>query len=62
MFRIVEDDRPPIPESISDPLDAFLKECLHRAPAWRPSAKELSQHEWLDSSLNKVRRSEDIKP
>ncbi|KAH9991816.1 kinase-like domain-containing protein [Russula vinacea] len=55
MFRIVEDDGPPIPEGLSDSLVTFLKECYHKDPAQRPSAKELSQHEWLDQSLSKVR-------
>jgi serine/threonine protein kinase len=54
MFRIVEDDGPPVPEGLSDPLIAFLKECHHKDPAWRPRAKELSQHGWLDQSLNRV--------
>jgi serine/threonine protein kinase len=54
MVRIVEDDGPPIPEGLSDPLVAFLKECFHKTPAQRPSAKELSQHEWLNRGLNKV--------
>jgi serine/threonine protein kinase len=57
MFRIVEDDCPPIPERFSEPLSAFLKECFHKDPALRPSAEELFEHEWLKShwGLNKVR-------
>jgi serine/threonine protein kinase len=57
MFRIVEDDCPPIPERFSDPLVAFLKECFHKDPAKRPSAEELFEHEWLKNhwGLNKVR-------
>jgi serine/threonine protein kinase len=60
MFRIVENDGPPIPEGLSDSLVAFLKDCFHKTPAQRPSANELSQHEWLDWALNKVRRCEAV--
>jgi serine/threonine protein kinase len=54
MTLIVRNDVPHIPEGISDSLGAFLKECFHKVPARRPSAKELSQHEWLNWSLSKV--------
>jgi serine/threonine protein kinase len=56
MFRIVEDDCPPIPERFSDPLVAFLKECFHKDPGRRPSAEQLFEHEWLKNhwGLNKV--------
>jgi serine/threonine protein kinase len=56
MFQIIENDGPPIPEGLSDSLVAFLKDCFHETPAQRPSAKELSQHEWLtrNCALNKV--------
>lgn len=53
MFRIVENDGPPIPEGLSDLLVAFLKDCFHKTPAQRPSAHELSQHEWLNCALIK---------
>ncbi|KAF8494599.1 kinase-like domain-containing protein [Russula emetica] len=57
MFRVVENDGPPIPEGLSDLLVAFLKDSFHKTPAQRPSANELSQHEWLlNWTLNKVRR------
>ena len=56
MFRIVEDESPPIPERFSGPLVAFLKECFHKDPAMRPSAEKLFEHEWLKNhwGLNKV--------
>ncbi|KAF8270311.1 kinase-like domain-containing protein [Lactarius quietus] len=47
MFRIVEDECPPIPERFSRPLVAFLKVCFHEEPAMRPSAGKLFEHEWL---------------
>jgi serine/threonine protein kinase len=57
MFRIVEDDYPPIPERFSRPLTDFLMECFRKDPAQRPSAEELFEHEWLKNhwGLNKVR-------
>jgi serine/threonine protein kinase len=60
MFRIVEDDSLPIPERLSDLLVAFLKDCFRKVPSQRPSAKELSQYEWLNLNLNKVRESKPI--
>ena len=62
MFRIVEDDCPPIPERFSPPLVAFLKECFHKDPAQRPSAEQLFEHEWLKNhwGLNKVGKAEAI--
>lgn len=64
MFRIVEDNCPPIPERFSDPLVAFLKECFHKDPAQRPSAEQLFEHEWLKShwGLNKDLRPQDSIP
>ncbi|KAH9028035.1 hypothetical protein EDB83DRAFT_2319588 [Lactarius deliciosus] len=47
MFRIVEDESPPIPERFSGPLVAFLKECFHKDPSMRPSTEQLFEHEWL---------------
>ncbi|KAI0306148.1 hypothetical protein B0F90DRAFT_1814941 [Multifurca ochricompacta] len=64
MFRIVEDDCPPIPERFSGPLAGFLKECFHKDPAQRPSAEELFEHEWLKNhwGLNKDLRPQDSIP
>ncbi|KAE9397077.1 hypothetical protein BT96DRAFT_996156 [Gymnopus androsaceus JB14] len=47
MFRIVEDDMPPIPPGISPLLEDFLKKCFHKDPAQRPSAELLCEHQWL---------------
>jgi serine/threonine protein kinase len=57
MFRIVEDDCPPIPERFAQPLASFLKECFRKDPTERPSAEELFENEWLKNywGLNKVR-------
>ena len=47
MFRIVEDEMPPLPESCSDLLKDFLRQCFHKEPAARPSAEVLCEHAWL---------------
>ena len=50
MFRIVEDDMPPLPEGVSPLLEDFLKVCFHKDPTLRPSAELLCEHEWLKKS------------
>jgi serine/threonine protein kinase len=47
MFRIVEDDRPPIPEGCSQLLHDFLTKCFNKDPTKRPSAELLCEHPWL---------------
>ena len=50
MFRIVEDNMPPLPEGVSPLLEDFLKACFHKDPTLRPSAELLCEHEWLKKS------------
>ncbi|KAJ1659926.1 Protein kinase of the Mitotic Exit Network [Dispira simplex] len=47
LFRIVEDDCPPLPEGISGPLKQFLQECFKKDPAQRPTASELLKLPWI---------------
>ncbi|KAJ7592858.1 kinase-like domain-containing protein [Mycena floridula] len=47
MFRIVEDDMPPIPEGCSEPLRDFLIQCFDKDPTERPTAELLCEHPWL---------------
>lgn len=58
MFRIVEDDRPPIPERCSPELSDFLCLCFNKDPRKRPTAEELFSHVWLQKNWDpqKVRR------
>lgn len=60
MFRIIEDNGPPIPKDVSGTLVSFLKECLREVPAQRPSAKRLTQHEWLQRGLDEVGGSQAV--
>ncbi|KAF7356594.1 Cell division control protein [Mycena venus] len=47
MFRIVEDDMPPLPEDCSPLLEDFLRQCFDKDPTKRPSADLLCEHPWL---------------
>ncbi|KAJ6581497.1 hypothetical protein B0H19DRAFT_927936 [Mycena capillaripes] len=47
MFRIVEDDMPPLPEGCSPLLEDFLTQCFNKDPIKRPSAELLCEHQWL---------------
>lgn len=47
MFRIVEDNMPPLPEGCSQPLQDFLTRCFNKDPTKRPSAEMLCEHHWL---------------
>ncbi|CAO1621379.1 unnamed protein product [Parajaminaea phylloscopi] len=47
LFRIVEDDRPPIPDKCSDTLHDFLTRCFAKDPKQRPTAAQLFEHDWL---------------
>ncbi|OZJ05659.1 hypothetical protein BZG36_01512 [Bifiguratus adelaidae] len=47
LFRIVEDERPPIPEKCSTDMRDFLIECFQKDPDQRPDAVDLKRHPWL---------------
>jgi serine/threonine protein kinase len=47
MFRITEDDMPPLPEGCSPLLEDFLTQCFNKDPTKRPSAELLFEHPWL---------------
>ncbi|KAI7897409.1 kinase-like domain-containing protein, partial [Mucor mucedo] len=54
MFRIVEDEYPPLPESISQDMKDFLLCCFQKDPNQRSSSKELQQHEWIKKNQKKA--------
>lgn len=58
MFRIVEDQCPPLPENISEDMKDFLRACFQKDPALRPSATELKQHPWILQNQQRIRKTE----
>ncbi|GBC06613.1 hypothetical protein RclHR1_06970004 [Rhizophagus clarus] len=62
LFRIVEDDCPPLPENISDDLTDFLKQCFHKKPSMRPTARDLFRHDWIKNNwaLKELRTQESL--
>ncbi|KAG1437776.1 hypothetical protein G6F56_012940 [Rhizopus delemar] len=51
MFRIVEDDYPPLPENISEEMHDFLLCCFQKNPEERSSSKDLQEHLWITKNL-----------
>ncbi|TDL20391.1 kinase-like protein, partial [Rickenella mellea] len=47
MFRVVEEDMPPIPEECSESLKDFLRSCFQKDPSMRPDIEQLYEHKWL---------------
>jgi len=47
LFRIVEDERPPLPNNLSVDLLDFLCQCFQKDPTLRPSAGALGRHVWV---------------
>ncbi|KAJ3050055.1 hypothetical protein HK097_008947 [Rhizophlyctis rosea] len=54
LFRIVQDDHPPIPEVTSKLLNDFLLECFQKDHNLRVSAKKLLKHPWIQNARKKV--------
>lgn len=53
LFRIVQDDSPPIPDNISPLLRDFLMTCFQKEPLLRSSAEMLLKHRWLTTNMKK---------
>jgi serine/threonine protein kinase len=47
LFRIVNDDHPPLPEGASPVVRDFLMQCFQKDPNLRVSAKKLLKHPWI---------------
>ncbi|KAF9678659.1 hypothetical protein SADUNF_Sadunf07G0057900 [Salix dunnii] len=64
LFRIVQDDNPPIPDSLSPDITDFLCQCFKKDATQRPDAKTLLSHPWILKSkpaLNSFRHSGSIR-
>eukprot|EP00250_Pteridium_aquilinum_P022298 c25342_g1_i2 orf=635-4657(+) len=63
LYRIVEEECPPIPEHVSPLLTDFLHQCFRKDAKLRPDAKTLLQHLWIQNSkrppYSSVARSQD---
>ena len=57
MYRIVDDDLPPVPDACSEEMRDFLMQCLKKNPAERPRAEMLFEHPWLKQTLGEARVS-----
>ncbi|KAK5711737.1 Protein kinase of the Mitotic Exit Network [Elasticomyces elasticus] len=47
LFRIVNDDHPPLPEGLGAGVRDFLMQCFQKDPNLRVSAKKLLRHPWI---------------
>lgn len=56
LFRIVNDDHPPLPEGASPAVRDFLMQCFQKDPNLRVSARKLLKHPWILSA----KRSDEV--
>jgi len=54
LFRIVQDDCPPIPEGASPVVKDFLYHCFQKDPNLRISGKKLLRHPWMVSTRRQM--------
>ena len=57
LYRIVQDDRPPLPQGLSGSMADFLSKCFQKDPGSRPTAAKLLKHPWLESSRGNLRNT-----
>uniref|UniRef100_M4BTD0 Protein kinase domain-containing protein n=1 Tax=Hyaloperonospora arabidopsidis (strain Emoy2) TaxID=559515 RepID=M4BTD0_HYAAE len=58
LFRIVQEDHPPLPQRMSPALHDFIMKCFMKEPRLRASADELLAHPWIAQiPANKVEQS-----
>ncbi|CAG8548816.1 12494_t:CDS:2 [Ambispora leptoticha] len=50
LFRVVQDEHPPLPESASPAVRNFLMQCFQKDANLRVSAKKLLKHPWIVSA------------
>ncbi|KAL1977998.1 hypothetical protein VTN31DRAFT_857 [Thermomyces dupontii] len=58
LFRIVNDDHPPLPQGASPAVKDFLMQCFQKDPNLRVSARKLLKHPWIVNA----HRSESVVP
>lgn len=57
LFRIVQDDHPPIPDGYSRFLNDFLIECFQKDSNLRVTAKKLLKHPWVINAKQKTNKN-----
>ncbi|KAI8876458.1 kinase-like protein [Backusella circina FSU 941] len=62
MFRIVEDEHPPLPQKITNEMRNFLLCCFQKNPEQRSSSTELLNHEWLLKYQRKPKTTDNNAP
>jgi serine/threonine protein kinase len=60
LFRIVQDDCPPIPEGASPIVKDFLYHCFQKDCNLRISAKKLLKHPWMVSARKQMEPDDSI--
>ena len=62
LFRIVQDDSPPIPEGASPIVKDFLYHCFQKDCNLRISAKKLLRHPWMVAARKQLAKQHGGKP
>ncbi|KAK9275389.1 hypothetical protein L1049_022653 [Liquidambar formosana] len=57
LFRIVQDEHPPIPDSLSSDITDFLRQCFKKDARQRPDAKTLLSHPWIQNCRRALQSS-----
>ncbi|KAF9624020.1 hypothetical protein IFM89_007718 [Coptis chinensis] len=57
LFRIVQDEHPPISDSLSPDITDFLRQCFKKDARQRPDAKALLLHPWIQNSRRALQSS-----
>ncbi|KZV47026.1 hypothetical protein F511_16413 [Dorcoceras hygrometricum] len=57
LFRIVQDEHPPIPDGLSADITDFLRQCFKKDARQRPDAKTLLSHPWIPNSRRALQTS-----
>ena len=63
LFRIVNDEHPPLPEGASPAVRDFLLQCFQKDPLFRVSARKILKHPWIGGMNTKkpANTTEDIR-
>mmetsp|Transcript_1064 Transcript_1064/g.3807 ORF Transcript_1064/g.3807 Transcript_1064/m.3807 type:complete len:1109 (+) Transcript_1064:54-3380(+) len=57
LFRIVQDDHPPLPPDVSSALKDFLMQCFQKDPLLRINAQGLLKHPWVRSGAKREKKA-----